>query len=121
MKTEIKKLWVKALRSGEYEQGKGALVQAGNKRDYFCCLGVLTDLYIERHVCDGWHEQKQIDGSRFLFGGEGYFIPARVRRWAGIADRNPLVRAKDGLRSLTSCNDTGKSFDEIADAIEKSL
>ena len=40
MKSNRKKLWVAALRSGKYEQGKEYL-RWGNK---FCCLGVLADL-----------------------------------------------------------------------------
>ncbi len=40
MQTEIKEKWVKALRSGEYEQNYGDLYKAGN----FCCLGVLAEI-----------------------------------------------------------------------------
>lgn len=39
--TEPRKLWVEALRSGEYEQTNGAL----RYEDKFCCLGVACDLY----------------------------------------------------------------------------
>lgn len=40
MKKAIADKWVKALRSGEFEQGQGAL-KANNK---YCCLGVLQEL-----------------------------------------------------------------------------
>lgn len=40
MNKKIKKLWLKALRSGEYKQGKLAL-RIKNK---YCCLGVLCDI-----------------------------------------------------------------------------
>ena len=33
---ELRKLWVAALRSGKFKQGKGHL----HKGDEFCCLGV---------------------------------------------------------------------------------
>lgn len=36
-----KEQWIKALRSGEYEQGKGQLKDGANK---FCCLGVLQQI-----------------------------------------------------------------------------
>jgi hypothetical protein len=37
MTPEIQAAWVRALRSGEYKQGRGTLKQ----NDCFCCLGVL--------------------------------------------------------------------------------
>lgn len=42
-KENIKK-WVKALRSGEYNQNKGKL----QNEDGFCCLGVACDLFIPK-------------------------------------------------------------------------
>lgn len=47
MPKEMKEKWVKALRSGEYTQGRGCLEMNGT----YCCLGVLqmvTDGYTER-------------------------------------------------------------------------
>jgi hypothetical protein len=38
MNPELKKKWVKALRSGEYKQGRGYLANKGK----YCCLGVLA-------------------------------------------------------------------------------
>lgn len=37
MNKELKRKWIKALRSGEYEQGKDYLFAGGA----YCCLGVL--------------------------------------------------------------------------------
>ena len=34
------KIWLEALRSGDYQQGTGQLCKRGEK---FCCLGVLAD------------------------------------------------------------------------------
>ncbi len=42
MNPNVKEKWVKALRSGHYQQGKGML---RTHDDAFCCLGVLCDLY----------------------------------------------------------------------------
>ena len=39
---ELKQLWIDALRSGEFKQGKEQLRSANNTR--FCCLGVLREL-----------------------------------------------------------------------------
>lgn len=41
MNQTIKKKWVKALLSGEYEQGAGKLKTSSGK---YCCLGVLRDV-----------------------------------------------------------------------------
>jgi len=42
MNKKLKTKWVKALRSGKYEQGSFALKAEDNS---FCCLGVLCDVY----------------------------------------------------------------------------
>lgn len=40
MDKELKAKWVKALTSGRYKQGKGALKRDGG----YCCLGVLREV-----------------------------------------------------------------------------
>ena len=40
MKVSVKKKWIAALTSGEYEQGTGQLCGS----DGFCCLGVLASV-----------------------------------------------------------------------------
>lgn len=40
MDAEIKRKWIKALRSGTYKQGRNQL----RKGDAYCCLGVLCDV-----------------------------------------------------------------------------
>lgn len=44
MDERVKKLWTSALRSGQYQQGHGALrtIEHGKPKD--CCLGVLCEL-----------------------------------------------------------------------------
>src|SRR5688572_29009191 len=50
MKKRIKKLWIEALKSGEYSQGKGRLrrqdscFDTDSIVDSYCCLGVLCDV-----------------------------------------------------------------------------
>lgn len=45
-----KKKWVKALRSGEYEQGQGSLkatdfdMRLGQYKNVYCCLGVAREV-----------------------------------------------------------------------------
>ncbi len=124
MKSEIKTKWVEALRSGQYKQGKNRLRDG----DCFCCLGVLTDLYLkekslnwEISVTDSGHEiWKALEESSTL--------PAEVREWAGLKNANPLVSCQ-GIdeeydqvifwnESLAEINDFGIDFKRIAEIIE---
>lgn len=113
MKPEIKKRWLEALRSGEYEQGVFMLY--GERK--FCCLGVLTDLYLQS-VGETW--VKTIDGASHHIPGDidgtGY-LPDVVIEWAEIWQSNPSAGEKD----LSGLNDGGVSFSEIADLIEEHL
>ena len=105
MNSKVKALWTTALRSGEYQQGRGRL----HTGDLYCCLGVLCDLY----SMDQW---SLVDGS-YEFLGSTHMLPAAVVEWAGLDERNPMP----GGISLAALNDTGASFDGIASVIEKYL
>lgn len=123
MKADIKKRWIAALRSGEYQQGQGYLRPTENS---WCCLGVLCDLYAK----DGHAEWRA--GSQFYefvydnlaFPATGV-LPTPVIKWAGLADvcvdYIPLVDDGDAHRSLAGMNDSGVSFQRIAALIEEQL
>lgn len=138
MDTAVKERWVRALRSGEYQQGTGQL----RKEDKYCCLGVLTDLYDKRFRVDGsgWHTDEWVNGySDTIYrtrSGERYcsYPPPEVMRWAGITEvdsdsdfeefgsSRPRVRWKDEPRMpLDELNDDGEMFETIADLIEQQL
>lgn len=111
MNSEIKKMWVEALRSGKYKQAKQNLKTADSK---FCCLGVLCELH--RKNCekpDKWKSQWQ----RFYYANQGNYIPLTVRQWAEIVTSNP----ETSLGPLAYLNDLGYTFEQIADIIEKEL
>lgn len=108
MKPEIKAKWLEALRGGEYRQAKGAL----RKANRFCCLGVLCNLHALAHPKIAAREC-----SPTQYMGETGFLPTAVQKWADIGHRGFLP---DGL-SLTTLNDNGETFKEIADVIEKQL
>lgn len=97
MKASIKKIWLKALRSGDYKQGKGWLKQATDSKTYsYCCLGVLKDA---------------VPGLR------------RATREEVLA---PSALKKVGLTQaeqtkLADMNDAGKSFKTIAAYISRFL
>lgn len=125
MKVEIKEKWLKALRSGEYKQGEGSLI---TKDDEFCCLGVLSDLYLKEHG-EAWGDEKdQFPNSTYRFcRGEAYFLSESVMEWAGLKEEDPQIRILiqsctiKGLYRLSELNDGKESFEEIADGIESQL
>jgi hypothetical protein len=104
MNAKVKKQWIKALRSGKYNQTKGRL---SNGKGGFCCLGVLCDI----------SKLGQWVNGQYLY--EGQVLPPNVKEWAGLPDLNPTP--VEGGMSLAEMNDVGKSFDKIADLIEKYL
>jgi hypothetical protein len=144
MKDNIKKLWVKALRSGEYKQGKGALVVKGKQCDSFCCLGVLTDLYVrqtkskDKNVFYHTYEDTMCDNLECCNPAEmtpdsRTELHEKVMKWAGLNDGDPEINGvelsvyNDGpsrawLESaMKVVGPEGWSFKKIADLIEKNL
>jgi hypothetical protein len=111
MKARIKKLWVKALRSGKYKQTQHTL-RDGRKNAY-CCLGVLCEVH------------NQTVGGRWKSNGDYYdtagILPVEVMEWAGLYDDNPVVPYGKIKETLAGLNDLGRDFNFIADKIEKYL
>ena len=107
MNKSVKKVWLKALRSGKYKQGKSAL-RVG--KDKFCCLGVLCDIHAKKFNVD-WDDKTYLN--------EGEFLPEKVMKWAKLKEDDVSIETKD--KSLSQANDGGKSFKQIANIIEKEL
>lgn len=108
MNAKIKKLWVKALRSGKYKQGKTKLHYGNQNGSKYCCLGVLSDLAVKNGVCS---RKKAFERNETLN------IPVCV--WAGLdCDRNPVV---NGNRISIFNDKKNFNFRQIADLIEKNL
>lgn len=102
------KKWVEALRSGKYEQGKMAL----RHENRFCCLGVACEVFIE----NGGAIKIAIDpDGDATYAGLACRLPKEVSDWIGI--KSPLGRFEEKA-SLSSLNDNGSTFFEIADIIE---
>lgn len=100
---KFKRKWINALRSGKYERGTGFLKKPNTKK--YCCIGV---------AC-------KIAG-----------IPVRALKDSGMPkELSPIQQAKlppffrdksnERLQILANLNDTGHSFEKIADYIEKYL
>ena len=114
MNPQIKQKWVDALRSGDYQQGRNYL----RTDNGFCCLGVLCDLYGKENNVE-WNLAVAEDGDRdyYEFQDKTGRIPLSVVEWAGVEDCNPYICG----RSLAERNDTGSTFNEIADLIQEHL
>lgn len=108
MNPRVKKLWLKALRSGEYKQAIHRL----RRDDTFCCLGVLCNLHAYEHP-DIAAAQK----SKYLYMGEEVKLPPAVMEWAGLEEAIPIVNG----RNLAGLNDDNWPFKDIADLIERQL
>ena len=98
---EFAEKWIAALRSGEYKQGLFKLYRDSSKT--FCCLGVAC-------AVEGININNII--------GELF-----IRK--GISEKIPKILCGDTLyglpATLSDMNDTGKSFEEIADWIEQNV
>lgn len=135
MKADIRTRWISALRSGEYQQGTGALRTDGG----FCCLGVLCDIAAK----DGfgrWAGDE--DDGAFIVNDtrESGTLPKEVRQWAGLPESfsdvgflqqkreivdHELFRGDEDFEAgghifdLADKNDSLESFSYIADLIEE--
>jgi hypothetical protein len=112
MNPQIKQKWVSALRSGDYKQGQNFL----RTDNGFCCLGVLCDLYIKENNVE-WELVN--NGNYYEFQYKVAALPLSVIEWSGVEGYNPLVN--DEIGTLSELNDSGSTFEQIADVIEDQL
>ena len=114
MDKRLKTRWLKALRSGEYEQGRGKLAVETDSGARFCCLGVLVDItegFTERDgdlFCDSPAQSAQTKHS----------LSNRLLDKFGLTRRQQeeLINRNDGY-----CGHKPKTFKKIADYIEENL
>jgi hypothetical protein len=105
MNPVVRKLWVEKLRDPETEQGRCCLMMQDGS---MCCLGVLTELWRQ--------SEDNEDDSNPCVANQGT-LKDRVVAWAGLDDSNPVIRGIGSDWTLTSLNDRGNTFPEIADLI----
>jgi hypothetical protein len=117
MNSEVKKLWLDALRSGEYVQAYGRL-----KADKgFCPLGVLCDIAIKNKIgelkwdCGSIASGDTISTTRSCKRIMGT-LPEEVQKWSGI-DSVGTFPGKNS--NVVKANDSYKyTFEQLADMIE---
>lgn len=118
--TEVIEKWVKALESGDFEQGRGTL---RNIDGHYCCLGVLCEIA----VAEGVIGQPKLAGRDYTFGtsGESAALPYEVMDWAGLEYADPplVFTEAAGVERVSSCiavNDgDAMVFTEIAALIRR--
>jgi hypothetical protein len=108
-------MWVAALRSGGYKQGKTYLKSVNRESGdvEYCCLGVLCEIM-------GVPQRKSLDPAEYIIF-ENYScsqLPEEVVAELGMYGTMGETKLYDG-NSLAMANDMGRSFKEIADMIEK--
>ena len=114
MRKEIAEKWAAALRSGEYEQGINRL--ANLYRTKHCCLGVLCEVAIKEGVPLETSVEREFYRPSTAYDGSAAVLPLRVQCWAGMASSSGRLDRK--MPSLMLQNESGTSFDELADIIE---
>lgn len=127
MKANVKELWVQALRSGKYEQGRAWLHNADT--DEYCCLGVLCEVAKENGVEMSVRNETRSFDTVTLYDMDSQFLPPSVASWAGLnVDESPTVHTQnpytgeENQYSLVDLNDEFQwSFNKIADIIEDQL
>ena len=124
MNKQVKERWIKALRSGKYKQGQHLLVSNDLDKKYYCCLGVLCQLYAT---------EKKKGISKIKLGvatsrsGDRLpakqFLPNIVRKWAGLNASDPIVYYDgNSVNRITHLNDGYQlDFNQLADIIEEQL
>lgn len=103
--TKPQRLWLEALRSGEYSQGKYRL-QSGNE---FCCLGVACEVAEKAGI--------KVNKDRFgMINGITLNIQPNVIAWLGLRSSAGEITVDE---VLTRLNDSGQTFFDLADLIER--
>lgn len=128
MDPKIKADWVAALRSGNYAQGTGYLLQMEDDQPRYCCLGVLSELAVRAKMCHvEMVPESNITDQIALFDSCEDVLPQSVRFWVGDRPNDSIMiqgvlpfRDRRGHQILlTELNDTDQlTFDQIADLIE---
>ena len=109
MNKRVKKKWIKALGSGNYIKGQGYLWM--EDKDEYCCLGVLTDLYIR--------EKKIKNEDRMHDLLDRAVLHDEVMAWAEIEDDNGHMRDSNSLTAINDEFEDKRSFGPVIKAIKE--
>lgn len=102
MDAGLKTKWIEALRSGNYQQGRGTLKDEEGR---FCCLGVLCDV-----MGGKWNDTGDAEVNGEL---QSFYLGHAAERAAGFRLHQQ--------EKLWTMNDDRVPFSAIADYIEQNL
>lgn len=106
--------WKAALRSGEYKQGEGSLCVD----DRYCCLGVACEvLKTKLSLVVG---KDAYDPGVRTYNGLDTYLPPEVADALGLCSDTGCHRLGLSVGSLVLLNDSGTTFEEIADLLDES-
>jgi hypothetical protein len=122
MQTIERTKWVKALRSGDFPQTRHAL----RNESGYCCLGVACDIFSEELGLDT--VRRYINDTKFdtAYDHQSTVLPQNVADFIGLRTREGrFSKYRHGVEAegheyeaLTTLNDDGVTFEEIADILE---
>lgn len=117
MNERVKNLILEALRSGEYQQGRGQCFYKG----CYCVTGVILDVYRKDTGDGNWNTE-----AASLVHNNGTLSHTQVQpcvwKWLGIEDEIPdygLALCYNGGCRYWNTNDRGYPFDQLANIIEE--
>lgn len=107
-------IWIEALESGKYQQSMASLRNTTG----FCCLGVACEI-------SNLGKWEKLKNTCFSYTIDNKYrqkatlqLPEYVCKWLGLRTVGGVPNDK-ALETLTTLNDTGSSFNEIASIIRK--
>lgn len=119
---EIADIWATALESGDYKQGKGWLKQQQDGSYSYCCLGVLCELA-------GLECKETTTNCQYSYGDitaiDDYlcksdsFLPINFSDELKMKHLGAFLSKENEYHRLTTLNDDGFSFTEIAAVIRE--
>ena len=109
--TDAQRLWIDTLKTTDKKQGRVYLHHA--KADTWCCLGIACDLFVPQ-------SERKLDEETGAeeFDGKDVRLPSKVQDLLGLHSMFGDSVQGD-LRAISAYNDSGMSFREIADLLER--
>ncbi len=103
---KIKNLWIEALRSNKYKQGKYYLKNTDQEEDRYCCIGVLCDILFKNNLID-------IDENLF----HKPYPSKKIYEFLKIEDVEEITKFQEKFSQM---NDYGnRTFEEISNYISE--